>query len=125
MRAGLAVIRVGNQMEMERYVYAKRQLAFALGIDFKEYAFSDSATTAEIQQCISELNHSKDVNGIIVQLPLPSICEWHVFYVESVNTQSILKTISPEKDVDGCHPLTQGQLLASNYSNVDVSIFGE
>lgn len=75
MRAGLAVIRVGNQMEMERYVYAKRQLAFALGIDFKEYAFSDSETTAEIQQCITELNHSKEVNGIIVQLPLPSICE--------------------------------------------------
>lgn len=125
MRAGLAVIRVGNQMEMERYVYAKRQLAFALGIDFKEYTFSDSATTAEIQQCISELNHSKDVNGIIVQLPLPSICEWHVFYVESVNTQSILKTISSEKDVDGCHPLTQGQLLASNYGNVDISIFDE
>ena len=67
------MLRVGNQMEMERYVYAKRQLAFSLGIDFKEYSFPDTATTTEIKQCIADLNRTKEVNGIIVQLPLPSM----------------------------------------------------
>ena len=60
-------------MEMERYVYAKRHLAFSLGINFSEYAFPDTATTEDIQNCVSSLNKRRDVNGIIVQLPLPSL----------------------------------------------------
>ena len=59
-------------MEMQRYVYAKRQLAFSLGINFSEYVFPDTATTEDIQSCIGSLNRRRDVNGIIVQLPLPS-----------------------------------------------------
>lgn len=72
-RPGLAVIRIGDAMEMERYVYAKKQLAFQLGIHFIEYSFPSSVSSNTIEECIFHLNKDRNVNGIIVQLPLPRI----------------------------------------------------
>ena len=72
-RPGLAVLRIGDEMEMERYVYAKKQLASQLGIQFIEYKFPSTINTNSIQQCIHQLNEDQSVHGIIVQLPLPRI----------------------------------------------------
>ena len=58
---------------MERYVYAKRQLAFSLGVDFYDYIDSTDITTLELKQRIAELNKKPEVHGIIIQLPLPSV----------------------------------------------------
>lgn len=57
---------------MERYVYAKKQLAHNLGVMFYEHQYPESTSTASLQQVIQELNDRNDVDGIIVQLPLPS-----------------------------------------------------
>ena len=70
-RPSLAVVRVGGDLEMDRYVYAKKTLAFQLGIQFTEYCFSPSTSFKEVERCIHQLNHNTNVNGIIVQLPLP------------------------------------------------------
>lgn len=76
-RPSLAVVRVGESLEMERYVYAKRQLAFSLGVDFYDYIYSKDISTIELKQCIAELNRKPEIHGIIIQLPLPSACaEW-------------------------------------------------
>lgn len=57
---------------MERYVYAKKQLAHNLGVMFYEHQYPESTSTTSLQQVIRELNDRNDVDGIIVQLPLPS-----------------------------------------------------
>ena len=72
MRPGLAVIHVGNALEMERYVYAKKQLGHALGVNFYEYQYPESIETQSLQESIQDLNRREDIHGIIVQLPLPS-----------------------------------------------------
>ena len=64
---------MGESLEMERYVYAKRQLAFSLGIDFHDYVYPLDITTAELKQRITELNKEKKIHGLIIQLPLPSV----------------------------------------------------
>lgn len=66
------MIHVGDTLEMERYVYAKKQLGHALGINFYEYHYPDSIITSLLQKSIQELNKRDDIHGIIVQLPLPS-----------------------------------------------------
>ena len=72
MSPGLAVIHVGNALEMERYVYAKKQLGHALGVNFYEYQYPESIETQSLQESIQDLNRREDIHGIIVQLPLPS-----------------------------------------------------
>ena len=72
MRPGLAVIHVGNALEMERYGYAKKQLGHALGVNFYEYQYPESIETQSLQESIQDLNRREDIHGIIVQLPLPS-----------------------------------------------------
>ena len=72
----LAVLRIGGDLEMERYVYAKKSLAFHLGIQLTEYCFPSSASYQEVERCIHQLKQNKHINGIIVQLPLPSMSEY-------------------------------------------------
>ena len=57
---------------MERYVYAKRQLAFSLGVDFYDYIYPQNITTKDLKQRIMELNKERKIHGLIIQLPLPS-----------------------------------------------------
>lgn len=64
---------MGESLEMERYVYAKRQLAFSLGIDFHDYIYPLGITTNELKQRILELNKEKRIHGLIIQLPLPGV----------------------------------------------------
>lgn len=67
------MIHVGDALEMARYVYAKKQLAHNLGVVFYEYQYPASTNTEFLQEVIQNLNQRRDVDGIIVQLPLPSM----------------------------------------------------
>lgn len=90
----LAVVLVGNDGASRIYVGLKEKRAKEIGMDFASYQFSADASEEEIISKIEKLNQDGSVNGIIVQLPLP----------ENFDTQRIINSISPKKDVDGFHP---------------------
>ncbi|MFH1088993.1 MAG: bifunctional 5,10-methylenetetrahydrofolate dehydrogenase/5,10-methenyltetrahydrofolate cyclohydrolase [Candidatus Uhrbacteria bacterium] len=92
-KPGLAVILVGNDPASHLYVSLKEKACLSVGIHFEKYLFPTSATAEEILNKINELNHRQNVDGILVQLPLPN-----------QDTDKIIAAIEPKKDVDGFHP---------------------
>ncbi|MDP3710769.1 MAG: bifunctional 5,10-methylenetetrahydrofolate dehydrogenase/5,10-methenyltetrahydrofolate cyclohydrolase [bacterium] len=86
----LAVVVVGQNPVVEKFINQKRKAAEFLGIDFKIYPFAEEITTNELRKRLSEIMHEKRNTGVIIQLPLP----------KHLNTQYILNAIVPEKDVD-------------------------
>ncbi len=96
----LAVIQVGNDPASTVYVNNKKKACEYIGIDSLSYELPEETTEEELLALVEELNGRSDVNGILVQLPLPGhICE-----------DKVLLAISPEKDVDGFHPMNVGNL---------------
>ena len=105
---GLAVVQVGNVAASSVYVKAKTKNAKEVGIEVFNYHFEDSISQNDLLQIINKLNNQSNVNGILVQLPLP----------KNINEQIILDSIHPDKDADGFHPLNVGKLsIASNNDN--------
>lgn len=100
----LAVIIVGNNPASETYVRSKEKACLETGINSKTYKLDENIQEKELLELIDLLNKDNDVNGILVQLPLPS----------HINTDHILHAITPIKDVDGFHPLNTGLLLKKN-----------
>jgi len=98
---GLAIIRVGEDPASKTYVGSKLKRAEECGITGKEYALTAHTPEKKITDLIRRLNKDRKTHGIIVQLPLPP----------HFNTSKILSTISPDKDVDGLHPLNMGKLV--------------
>jgi methylenetetrahydrofolate dehydrogenase (NADP+)/methenyltetrahydrofolate cyclohydrolase len=98
---GLAVILVGDDPASHIYVRNKVKACEDLGIVSERYTPPATATTEEILQLVHSLNERSDVDGILVQMPLP----------KQVNSQKVLLAVSPEKDVDGFHPLNMGFLV--------------
>jgi methylenetetrahydrofolate dehydrogenase (NADP+)/methenyltetrahydrofolate cyclohydrolase len=96
---GLAVILVGHDEASTAYVAQKKQAAEMVGMHFEEIHYPETATTEELLLEIAKLNHQTNINGIIVQLPLP----------KQIDKNAILPAIHPEKDVDGFHPLNHGR----------------
>jgi len=102
---GLAVVQVGNVAASSVYVKAKTKSAKEVGIEVFDHHLEESISQNELLSLIDKLNKQKDVNGILVQLPLP----------KHINEQKILDSINPAKDADGFHPLNVGKLsIASN-----------
>ena len=99
--SGLAVVLVGNNPASEIYVSMKVKRATDLGMVSKSYRKPSDATLSDILALIHQLNCDEDIHGILVQLPLP----------KHLDTQAILSSISPDKDVDGLHPTNVGKLL--------------
>lgn len=96
----LAVIQVGNDPASSVYVGNKKKACEYTGIHSLSYELPEETTEEELIQLIDQLNQDKTVNGILVQLPLPKqICE-----------DTVIKRISPDKDVDGFHPESVGRL---------------
>lgn len=96
----LAVIQVGEDPASAIYVRNKKKACAYAGIESLSYELPEETTEEELAELVRELNCRKDVNGILVQLPLPKhIC-----------ADTIIRTISPEKDVDGFHPESVGRL---------------
>ena len=100
MEATLAVIQVGNDPASSVYVGNKKKACEYIGIHSLAYELPEETTQDELVELIDKLNKDDSVHGILVQLPLPKhMCE-----------DDIIKTIAPEKDVDGFHPQSVGAL---------------
>jgi methylenetetrahydrofolate dehydrogenase (NADP+)/methenyltetrahydrofolate cyclohydrolase len=100
LRPGLAVVLVGHNPASEIYVRSKVKACEELGILSEKIAPPVSSTTEELLALVDGLNHRDDIDGILVQLPLPS----------HVDSKKVLLAVSPEKDVDGFHPMNVGNL---------------
>ena len=97
---GLAVVQVGNVAASSVYVKAKTRSALEVGIEVFDHHLKDSISQEELVKLVHKLNNQNNVNGILVQLPLP----------DHINEQVILDSINPDKDADGFHPLNVGKL---------------
>ena len=97
----LAVIQVGTDPASSVYVRNKKKGCEYIGIDSLSYELPESTTEEELLELIKKLNADDKVNGILVQLPLPS----------HIDENKVIKTISPLKDVDGFHPESVGALV--------------
>ncbi|MDE6607175.1 MAG: bifunctional methylenetetrahydrofolate dehydrogenase/methenyltetrahydrofolate cyclohydrolase FolD [Lachnospiraceae bacterium] len=96
----LAVIQVGSDPASSVYVNNKKKACEYIGINSISYELSDDTTERELLDLVEELNGREEVNGILVQLPLPG----------HIDEDKIIKAISPKKDVDGFHPQSVGAL---------------
>lgn len=96
----LAVIQVGNDPASTVYVGNKKRACEYVGIRSLSYEMEESITQDELLDKIRELNERKDVNGILVQLPLP----------KHIDEDAVIRAIDPKKDVDGFHPQSVGAL---------------
>lgn len=96
----LAVIQVGSDPASSVYVNNKKKACAYIGINSLSYELEEETTQEELTKLIAELNERKDVNGILVQLPLP----------KHIDENAIIKAIDPKKDVDGFHPQSVGAL---------------
>ncbi len=97
---GLTVVLVGHVAASEIYVRSKVKASGELGIRSEMLTPPESVTTEEMLALIAELNAREDVDGILIQLPLP----------KHVDTRRLLEAVDPEKDVDGFHPINVGRL---------------
>lgn len=96
----LAVIQVGKDPASCVYVKNKKKACEYIGIRSVSYELEETITEGELTDLIRELNGKEDVDGILVQLPLPS----------HISEDKVINTIAPEKDVDGFHPQSVGAL---------------
>ena len=100
---GLAVVQVGNVAASSVYVKAKTKSALEVGIEVFDHHLNEDISQIELLELVGKLNNQKNVNGILVQLPLP----------KHINEQLVLDSIHPDKDADGFHPLNVGKLSIS------------
>lgn len=96
----LAVIQVGSNQASTVYVNNKKKACEYTGIRSLSYELPEETTQEELLSLVRELNDREDVNGILVQLPLPA----------HMDEDEVIRTISPKKDVDGFHPQSVGAL---------------
>lgn len=104
----LALILANDEAASRIYVGNKRKLCNELGILEEEYTLDESVTNEELIEIIQKLNNDESVDGILVQLPL----------YRHLDEAKILDSISPNKDVDGFHPLNLGKLMIGEKANV-------
>jgi methylenetetrahydrofolate dehydrogenase (NADP+) / methenyltetrahydrofolate cyclohydrolase len=100
VRPGLAVVLVGHNPASEVYVRGKVKACEEVGIHSEKMTPADDISTGALLEIVTELNRRDDIDGILVQLPLPS----------QVDAKKILLTVDPAKDVDGFHPMNVGYL---------------
>ena len=98
---GLAVILVGDDPASQSYVNMKAKACSQTGIYSTTHKMPESITEEALLQTISMMNENPNIDGILVQLPLP----------KHINTTAILEAISPKKDVDGFHPFNMGRVF--------------
>ncbi|MCL9819898.1 bifunctional methylenetetrahydrofolate dehydrogenase/methenyltetrahydrofolate cyclohydrolase FolD [Helicobacter colisuis] len=100
---GLAVILVGDDPASQSYVNMKAKACSQTGIYSTTHKMPESITEEALLQTISMMNENPNIDGILVQLPLP----------KHINTTAILEAISPKKDVDGFHPFNMGRVFTN------------
>ena len=100
IRPGLAVVLVGHNPASEVYVRGKVKSSGEVGLYSEQHSPPESSTTEELLTLIADLNRRDEIDGILVQLPLPS----------HVDAKKVLLAVDPRKDVDGFHPMNVGNL---------------
>ena len=109
---GLAVVQVGNVAASSVYVKAKTKSAMEVGLEVFDHHLPEETTEKELLKIVNTLNNEDNVNGILVQLPLP----------KDINEQLILDSIHPDKDADGFHPLNVGKLSIASHNDENLLI---
>jgi methylenetetrahydrofolate dehydrogenase (NADP+)/methenyltetrahydrofolate cyclohydrolase len=109
---GLAVVQVGSVAASSVYVKAKTKSAIEVGIEVIDHHLPEETTEQELLKLVDNLNNQINVNGILVQLPLPN----------HINEQRVLDSIHPDKDADGFHPLNVGKLSIANHNDESLLI---
>ncbi|HEX4031694.1 MAG TPA: bifunctional 5,10-methylenetetrahydrofolate dehydrogenase/5,10-methenyltetrahydrofolate cyclohydrolase [Terracidiphilus sp.] len=102
IRPGLAAVLVGRVPASEIYVRSKVQACAELGLYSELIEPPDTVTTEEMLELVASLNSRDDIDGILIQLPLP----------KQVDAKALLDAVNPDKDVDGFHPVNAGRLQA-------------
>lgn len=110
----LAVIQVGNDKASSVYVGNKKKACAYIGINSLAYELEESTTEEELLKLIQELNQRDDVNGILVQLPLP----------KHIDEDKVIETIDAKKDVDGFHPMSVGALSIGKKGFISCTPYG-
>ncbi|MBE5927450.1 MAG: bifunctional methylenetetrahydrofolate dehydrogenase/methenyltetrahydrofolate cyclohydrolase FolD [Lachnospiraceae bacterium] len=110
----LAVIQVGNNPASTVYVGNKKKACEYVGIRSLAYELDENITEQELLDLINELNDRDDVNGILVQLPLP----------KHISEKKVIETINPKKDVDGFHPMNVGALSIGDEGFISCTPYG-
>lgn len=110
----LAVIMVGDNSASQVYVKNKSKACEKTGIEFEEYLFDDNLTEKELLDIIQKLNEDDSVHGILVQSPVP----------KHIDANKAFSTISPEKDVDGFHPINVGNLCIGKDCFISCTPYG-
>ena len=95
----LAVVLVGEDPASQVYVKTKTKMAKEIGMNVEDHFFEKTVSETELLNLINQLNTSKDVNGILVQLPLP----------DHIDSRVIIDAIDPAKDADGFHAINVGR----------------
>jgi methylenetetrahydrofolate dehydrogenase (NADP+) / methenyltetrahydrofolate cyclohydrolase len=101
IKPGLAAVLVGDNQASKVYVNSKVKACQELGLHSEKYELSAETTTRELLSLVAELNQRNEIDGILIQLPLPA----------QIDTQRILEAVDPGKDVDGFHPVNVGRLV--------------
>lgn len=110
----LAVIQVGNNPASTVYVGNKKKACEYVGIKSVAYELPEETTEEELLNLIKELNAKKEINGILVQLPLP----------KHIDEDKVIETIDPIKDVDGFHPMNVGALSIGRRGFISCTPYG-
>lgn len=101
---GLAVVIVGNDPASHSYVSSKSRMAKECGFNSVQYTLPEETTQEELARLVETLNADESVHGILVQLPLPA----------HLNSDPVIQSIRPEKDVDGLHVVNAGKLATGD-----------
>jgi methylenetetrahydrofolate dehydrogenase (NADP+) / methenyltetrahydrofolate cyclohydrolase len=106
IKPGLTVILVGEDPASKVYVGSKDRACQEIGIRSEIIRLPESTPEAEVLAHIERLNNDKNIHGILVQLPLP----------KQIDEMKVMMAISPEKDVDGFHPINVGKLMTGDFT---------
>ena len=110
----LAVIMVGDNPASKVYVRNKNKACQEIGIEYEEYFLKSEITQEKLIELIEDLNNRKDINGILLQSPIPN----------HLDINEAFRKISPEKDVDGFHPANVGKLILNQDTFVSCTPYG-
>ena len=111
---GLAVVLVGEDPASEVYVRNKKRTCGEIGIRSIGHDLSASTTQEELENLVNRLNEDPEVHGILCQFPLP----------KSLDETRVILTISPDKDVDGLHPLNAGLIAMGQPKFISCTPYG-
>lgn len=105
IQPGLAVVIVGDDPASRIYVNNKKKACQEIGVYSEEYALPATTTQEELLQLIENLNKKKDINGILVQSPLP----------QGLDEKAVVENIDPQKDVDAFHAVNVGKIMIGDF----------